>query len=382
MITFDARTQIIISDDPKEAVGSSLDIEGAKKVALFLDEAVRDSEPARELVKFLKSKFEVSYYGVRAIEPTTDIVNEYASRVKACIPDVIVGVGGGSVIDLCKAVSVVAVNEGTVEDYHGTGKKFLRGIKKIMVPTTAGTGSEVTQGAVLINKATKFKRAIGGKYVAVDYAVLSAPLTVSMPDSVTASTGMDALGHAIESYTAKCANEITRMYSSNAFRIIYRSLQAVLKGDPDIALRRDMLIGSCLAGCAIYNSNTGAAHSMAYPLGIYNEVPHGLAVAKLLPEVVRLNIEKGCYEYAGLYRLIEGARTGGDARSDSESFQAALGSYPPLKYLNKTFSDYGIGKDNYEFLAERGLDLKSALSNNPVPFTLDDAKAVLLKLIK
>lgn len=378
MIRFDARTQIIISEDLQNDLLQILTEEKAAHAHLFVDSNIASQDIIKDLTKFLKSKVSMNSCQIPSREPTTDMVNEYASLLmKDKKADMLIGIGGGSIIDLTKAVSVMAVNEGSVEEYHGTGRRFISGIKKIAVPTTSGTGSEVTAGAVLVNRKTKFKRALSGRYIAPDYAVLNPHLTLSMPDSVIAFTGLDALGHAVESYTAKCANIVTRMYSKQAFSLVYNSLPKVFTDRQNIGLRKNMLLGSCLAGYAIYNSNTGAAHAMAYPLGIYYDVPHGLAVAELLPKVVKKNVENGCYLYADLYELIDGMRSGNDDREEAELFSKLLNDYEPLKYINKNFADYGIDETNYEFLAERGLDLMSALSNNPVEFSLQDAKNIL-----
>lgn len=381
MIRFDAKTQIIISDDLNSDLVNIIDEENFRNIAVLIDSNVAENEIAKKSISYLKAKAKVSTYSVKSKEPTIDTINEYTVVIKKDKADVLIGIGGGSVIDLTKALSVMAVNEGKVEEYHGTGKAFSAGIKKIMVPTTAGTGSEVTPGAVLVNKTTNFKRAISGKYVAPDYAVLNPYLTLSMPDSIVASTGMDAIGHAVESYTAKNSNIITKMYSKQAFYLAYNNLAKIFKNKQNIELRKKMLLGSCLAGCAICNSNTGACHSMAYPLGIYNEIPHGSAVAQLLSKVIEVNIKKGCYLYADLYELVDGAEKEQDKKLKSELFLSLLTEYIPMKYIEKKFSDYGVNGINYEFLAERGLDLVSALSNNPVDFGLADAKKVLKELI-
>lgn len=381
MIKFNAKTEIIISEDLAKDVWGLIEEEGVRSAALIADENISSNGDFKSLINFLEKKIKLFPHIIESQEPTTDIVNKFTPHFRGKSIDMFIGIGGGSVIDLTKALSVMAVNEGKVEDYHGTGKPFKAGVKKIMIPTTSGTGSEVTPGAVLVNVNTKFKRAIGGKYVAPDYAVLNPHLTLSMPDNVLASTGMDALGHAIESYTAKCSNIITRMYSKEAFYLIYNNLPKALEDKKNIELRKNLLLGSSLAGYAIFNSNTGAAHSMAYPLGIYNQVPHGVAVARLLPKIVRKNVGMGCFLYADLYDLIEGAEKEKDKKAKSELFAGLLEEYKPIKFIGKKFSDYGINGSNLEFLAERGLDLKSALSNNPVEFKLDDAKEALKELI-
>ncbi len=381
MIRFDSKTQIVISDNLANDVWMLLQEERSKNVALVVDSNVAEQQDIKEITNFLENKINLLVYKIKSTEPTTDMVNEYTTNLRMKDIDIFIGIGGGSIIDLTKALSVMVVNEGKVEDYHGTGKTIASRIKKIMIPTTAGTGSEVTCGAVLVNTTTKFKRAINGGYVIPDYAVLNAKLTLTMPDSVIASTGIDALGHAIESYTAKCANDITRMYSKKAFALVYNNLSKIFEDKQNIVLRQNVLLGSCLAGYAIYNSDTGACHSMAYPLGIYNDIPHGVAVAYILPHVIRINVERGCSLYADLYDLMDGIEKVDNLEEKAKRFCVCLENYKTLSFIDKNFKDYGINESNYEFLAERGLDLTSALNNNPVEFGLEDAKRVLRELL-
>ena len=381
MIRFNSKTQIVISDNLANDVWMLLQEERSKNVALVVDSNVAEQQDIKEITNFLENKINLIVYKIKATEPTTDMVNEYTTNLRMKDSDIFIGIGGGSIIDLTKALSVMVVNEGKVEDYHGTGKTIASRIKKIMIPTTAGTGSEVTCGAVLVNTTTKFKRAINGGYVTPDYAVLNAKLTLTMPDSVIASTGIDALGHAIESYTAKCANDITRMYSKMAFALVYNNLSKIFEDKQNIVLRQNVLLGSCLAGYAIYNSDTGACHSMAYPLGIYNDIPHGVAVAYILPHVIRINVERGCSLYADLYDLMDDVEKMDNLEEKIKRFCACLENYKTLSFIDKNFKDYGINENNYEFLAERGLDLTSALNNNPVDFGLEDAKRVLRELL-
>ena len=383
MIRFDAKTQIIISEELSQDIVSIIHEEKAERIGIIIDENVANLKNVKKLVEELNSKAKLFLKVIKAFEPTTGMVNEISSWFRGKKIEFFIGIGGGSIIDLTKAVSVMVVNQGPVEDYHGTGKEIKGAVRKMMIPTTAGTGSEVTPGAVLVNKKTKFKRALSGRHISPDYAVLNAALTLSMPDNVTAATGMDALAHAIESYTARNSNCITRMYSKEAFSLVFNNLQNVLGDKNNIAIRKNILLGANLAGFAIYNSNTGACHSLAYPLGIYNKVPHGVAVALILPKVIEINVEKGCYIYSDLYDLIEDRDV--DVREPIEKahkFCQLLKEYTPLNYLKTELRDYGVDEANYEFLAERGLDLTSALSNNPVDFTLEDSKKVFKELIK
>lgn len=378
---FNSKAEIIVSDKFVDDVWPLVEELGSTKIAMVVDRNVADLPEVKALAEALKNKRNVVVYPVDAVEPTTALVNQHTEALRPEKADLLIGIGGGSLLDLTKALSVMVVNDGTVEDYHGTGKPFTAGVKKILIPTTAGTGAEVTPGAVLVNTSTNFKRAIGGPLVTADFAVLNPRLTLSMPHWVSAATGMDAMGHAVESYTAKCANTVTRMYSKQGFSLVYNGLRRLFDAPENLDVRSEILLGSALAGYAIYNSNTGAAHSISYALGIFKEVNHAVAIARLLPAVVKTNVEKGCTLYADLYDLIDGADTTLDRATKAQRFAAGLSDFAPLARVEKTFSDYGIDESNVDFLAERGLDLKPALDQNPVEFDLADSKAVMRSLI-
>lgn len=382
MFKFSAKTQVIETADSAGTVADICREEKAGRVGLVLDHFLH----THPLVVAIHSALEaqgvvVVFRTIKAVEPTTDMVDALTGDLRGERLDLLVGIGGGSIIDLTKAVSVMVLHEGSVTDYHGTGRPTIRGLKKIMIPTTGGTGSEVTPGAVLVNPKTSFKRALGGPWVCPDYAVLDARFSLTMPEAVAVSTGMDALAHAAESYVTRCANEVTRMYSRQAFALVANHLPQVVAHPVDLAARRQVLLGSCLAGFAIFNSNTGACHAMAYPMGIYHHIPHGVAVALLLPKVVEINVEKGCELYADLLPEITGANLSGDRATDAREFSRWLKAFPLLSRIDQKLTRYGVGEDQLDFLAERGLDLASALGNNPVEFTKSDALRVLKQLI-
>jgi alcohol dehydrogenase class IV len=382
LIRFSAKTEVLISDDLQGDVLALLAEEKIRNVGLLIDNNVVHITTIQKLIDELESVTKIYPRFFNSFEPTTSLVDEVTAHYRPNNIDFFIGIGGGSIIDLTKAVSAMVVNPGSVEDYHGTGKPVIRAVRKMMIPTTAGTGSEVTSGAVLVNERTAFKRGLSSACIAPEFALLCASLTTTMPDHITASTGMDALGHAIESYTAKNSNAITRMYSREAFKLVFNNLHKVFNDRSNLSLRSNILLGANLAGFAIYNSNTGAGHSLAYPTGIYHKVPHGLAVALVLPQVIRINFEKGCNLYADLYDCIEESdKNIHDPTQKSRLFCERLQNHTAMNYLGKEFGDFGINKTNYEFLAERGLDLTSALSNNPVDFNIVDAKRVLNNLV-
>jgi alcohol dehydrogenase len=380
--SFRAPTQIMMSDDCARTLSDVLESERPPHVAIVVDRNVM-AVPAVDasLAACRKIADRVTVLPVDSREPDTDFVDEQAAPLRNDRPDLLVGIGGGSVLDLAKALGVLAWNTGTAADYQGRNLVPRPGCTIVMMPTTAGTGSEVTPGAVVVNPATKRKGAISSPYMVPRYAILDPALSASMPPGVAASTGMDALAHAVESFAARCATPMTRMYSREAFRLISRSLPALLRDAGSGAHRADQQLGATLAGIAICNSDTGACHAMAYPLGIYAAVPHGTAVGLLLPEVMARNIAKGARAYAALADLLPTAAPGDSDEIKSRKLHAFVSQVVPAGMFGRSLADFGVRRSDVPFLAERGLDLKTALASNPVDFAADDARWVLERLV-
>ncbi|MFM8252537.1 MAG: iron-containing alcohol dehydrogenase [Planctomycetota bacterium] len=226
--------------------------------------------------------------GVRE-NPTTDTVDAGLAVAREFAPDLIVGLGGGSSLDCAKGINFLLTNGGRMQDYWGVGKAKLPMLPSIGVPTTAGTGSEAQSFALISDANTHVKMACGDKKVAFKVALLDPELTVTMPRSVTALTGLDAIVHAVESFVTTKRTPLSAVYSREAWRWLVASFLRVLESPTDLEARGGMLMGACLAGMAIENSMLGAAHALANPLTAEYEVAHGQAVSLMLPHVVRYN---------------------------------------------------------------------------------------------
>lgn len=202
--------------------------------------------------------------------------------------DVIIALGGGSAIDTAKAIGVMMGNEGTIADYELTPPPFA-GVPVIVVPTTAGTGSEATTGAVITNTEKMVKMCIASKHMIPKVAILDPDLTISLPQKVTCATGMDALTHCIETYIATVATPMSKPLSLEGIKLLAENFRRVIDNPADLEARENMLKGSFYGGWAIANSATALVHAMSRPLGVYFHVSHGLANAILLPRVMEFN---------------------------------------------------------------------------------------------
>lgn len=243
------------------------------------------------------------YDGVQP-NPTKKNVYEAVDMLKEYQCDVIIGLGGGSPNDCSKAVSILAVNGGKVEDYEGLNRSGKQGVPLITVNTTAGTASEISR-AYLITDEEKHEKIICKDIHALPFASINDPeLMVSLPSHVTAATGMDALTHAVESYVCNNSYGLTRELAVSAIRLIFLNLREVIADPGNLGLRRQMIYAQSLAGMAFCNSGVGLAHAIAHALGASYGMPHGLCTAMVLPGVIRINREISEALYADLGRIL------------------------------------------------------------------------------
>lgn len=380
-IYFRAATPVVITESLAESVVNHLETIAGKRVLIIVDRNVAKHPNVSDLNEQLAKKWEVLMYPVDACEPDTDTVDFHVDQLVQNKPDIIIGVGGGSCLDLAKAVSVLLCNPGPAANYQGWGLIKRPGIYKIMIPTTAGTGSEVTPGAVVINHATKRKGAIGSPFIFPDCSFLDASLTLTLPLGLTVTSGMDALSHAVESYSGKKENPIAKACARESFRLLANALPKVFSDPGNMHLRRNILVGSTLAGYAIYNLDTGAAHSLSYALGTELGVPHSLAIAMLLPKVMQHNFMKGIIiPYSELYDCAFHDSNNCTDADKAVKLVDFISSLPPAGSLPLNLSQFHKQDITLVYLAEKCLMLKTALANNPVDFGNDDAMRILHSL--
>jgi alcohol dehydrogenase len=231
--------------------------------------------------------------------------------------DSIVALGGGSSLDLAKAVNIICHNPGWVERYQGYAKGAGRLVPMIALPTTAGTGSEAQTYAIISHPKTHLKMAIGDPQAAFRLVILDPDLTLSQPPEITATAGYDALSHAVEAFVTTRRNAVSVCFAREAWRLLSASFERVLQAPHDLDARGDMLLGAHFAGAAIENSMLGATHACANPLTARCSIPHGAAIAVMLPHVVRWNRAAAGESYRELFngdlsvRLAELARSAG-----------------------------------------------------------------------
>ena len=237
-------------------------------------------------------------------EPRIELADEGAKIALKKKCDGVIAIGGGSAMDLGKAIAVLAANKGKAEDYLGLNRVPGPGLPKIMIPTTAGTGSEVTFTAVFIRKKLKKKEGMNSPYLYPELALLDPELTLTLPPQPTAATGIDALCHAIESYTSVNASPMSEMMSLEAIRLISDNLRTAVHDGANIEAREAMLLGSLYAGLGLANAGVTAVHSLSYPLGGKYGISHGLANTIMLPPVMNFNLPGNLEKFVDIAELM------------------------------------------------------------------------------
>jgi len=282
--------------------------------------------------------------------PTNDVVEEAAKLAKESGIKGFVAVGGGSSIDLAKAVNVLMTNPGRIGEYGGIGNVKNPCLPLIAIPTTAGTSSEITNVSALIDTEKVIKYVvIDDKIVATD-VIADPELTRTVPESVTAATGMDAITHAVESYISNMATPLTEYNALKGLKLLYDNLPRVCRDGNDMDGRENMMLGCIITGFSFSNANLGLVHGIAHTLSAHFGLPHGMANAAVLPYVMEYNAESCPEKMVELAKAIN-LQVSGDIEKDKFLLAEALKGL--LKELGiKTLAEQGISKDDFDMLAD------------------------------
>lgn len=314
-------------------------------------------------------------------EPSPESVDAAAEFARTSRVDAVIGIGGGSVLDTAKAAAALAVNAGSVAEYLegvGAGKKLTQQpLYFIAVPTTSGTGTEVTKNAVIASREKGFKVSMRDDAMIANVAVLDPDLTQGMPKSVLAASGMDAVCQLIEAYTTKNANSLTDALALPHIVLAMDALEKVFDAD-DAQARATLAICAMVSGLCLANAGLGIAHGLAAGLGAHTAISHGVACGVLLPEAMRFNIGKGITKYAKIGEALENRKLG-DAEKACEAAVTRVEQLSRKLGLPKDLKNYGVKKKDIEKIAKASMG--SSMKKNPSEVTLTDAIEVLDHLV-
>jgi alcohol dehydrogenase class IV len=350
---------------------------GAKKVLIVTDPGVYSSgltQPVREQLS--GARVSVDTFSEAEPEPSLSGLNNAARELNKGNYDVIVGVGGGSSLDTAKGLSVLLAHGGVGQDYIGTDKLPGPGIPVITIPTTAGTGSEVTNIAIFSDPEKELKLGMVSTYLLAKLALVDPTLTYGCPPGVTATSGIDALVHAIECYTGNKANNFTDAIAIRAMQLVSDNLRKAVSDGSNKDARNAMAEGALLAGVAFGNSGVAAVHALAYPLGARFHVSHGVANGLLLPYVMECNLSAAPSRYAHVAEIL------GRPVKGVAPLEAAAEGVKAVKALVRDIGiphrlrDLNVPGEALEGMAVATMDVTRLLANNPKALTLDDVRGI------
>ncbi len=286
---------------------------GAKTALLITDKFLLDSGTVQPVLDSLREAgIRVEIYAGVDKEPTLAHVDESLALLRASGCETVIGCGGGSPIDVAKAVSAMSTNPGTIQDYMGLDRIPHRGVPIIAVPTTAGTGSEATPTTIITDTKNDVKMLIISPWLIPTVAVVDPALTMKMPKGITAATGVDALTHAIEAYVSRKAQPMSDMVALEAMTLIFNNLPTAWERPDNAEARARTLLGSLLAGIAFANASVALVHGMSRPVGALFHVPHGVSNAALLGVVMDFSLSGNYARYADVARALGVEEAGSD----------------------------------------------------------------------
>jgi len=347
-----------------------------RRVLLVTDQGFLRTRLAEAPLESLKAAmFHVKQFADVLADPPEHIIQEALAAAREHQTELVIGLGGGSSMDVAKLVAVLTASSQSLAEIYGIGNVRGTRLPLIQIPTTAGTGSEVTNISIVTTGATS-KMGIVAPQLYADMAILDAELTIGLPPAVTAATGIDAMVHAIEAYTSKHKkNPLSDSLARQALSLLSRHLIRACENGHDLAARQAMLLGAMLAGQAFANAPVAAVHALAYPIGGIFHVPHGLSNSLVLPHVLRFNAEACAEQYAELATIVV-PHAEGSAEARAEALAVAMQQFATITGLPRTLRQVGIAETDLNLLADDAMKQTRLLGNNPRPVTREDTYAL------
>lgn len=346
------------------------------KVLLVSDPGVQKAGVTQKLIDIFE-KNNIPYTIFNEIEPDPNIEGvmdgRNIAREEGC--DCVVGLGGGSSLDTAKAIGLMLGNDGHIRDYVGINKVPNKGAPVIAIPTTAGTGSELTIWSVMSDKTAKKKLSVGSPYNCPDLALCDPELTLTLPSNLTASTGMDALTHALESYVNTATQPISEGLSLQSMKLIAANLRPAVAHGDNLEARYNMLLASLIAAMAFNPTRLGLSHALAIPLGAHFSIPHGTVNAILLPEVMKFNLIGNLAKFKEIAALFDIPVQHLSLREAAEQSVVAVRQLKEDVGIIAKLSDYGVGEADLDYIVLEAME-SGNVPVNPRQPTLEDFKQI------
>lgn len=374
--------KIIFGSGGLSQVGAEAKRLGNKALVVLGRSAMRKSGALDRLTYLLReNNLEYIIYENIPSDPTVETVDKGANLAKKGKCNLIIALGGGSVLDTGKAISAMVTNEGSVADYQeieGKGRKFqYKTIPFIAIPTTSGTGSEATSNAVITNTELSLKKSIRDPWLIPEVALVDPELTLFLPPHITAICGGDALTQCIESYLGKKSQEISDALALHAIGLIGKSLVKAVKKGKNLKARKDMAMAALLSGLCLSNSGLGAVHALSHPLGVYYKIPHGLSCTVLLPYVMEFNLSVVTKK---MTKIAQSLGENISLLSEKEASQRAVDKIKEIFSqvgIKSNLSEWGIKEEDFSKIVKGSKG--GSLNNNPRETSDEDLFELLYK---
>ena len=347
-----------------------------KLVCIVIDHALISLPIIKKFLKTLQCDIKIIECDIS--EPTYEKLEEKRINLNKDNMDVFIGIGGGSALDMAKGLAVLYSNKGPAISYRGFDRYKEPILPVIAIPTTAGTGSEITPNASFIDTIEKRKMGINGEAIRPKYAILDPELTLSCPKGPTISAGVDSMVHATEAFVAKKSNPMAKMFAKEGFKLVFDNLPILIDDLDNIELREKVMYGAFLSAVALMNSGTGPAAAMSYPLGVHFGVPHGIGGGLFLPYVIEHNINQGYLDYYKLNSIEDSSLSKKELASN---FLSDFKETWKKLEVPKELTQFGLDKTQVISFVSEVMDLKGALDQNPFPFYEMEIQNILEKLI-
>lgn len=364
--------RVVFGEMVEEKIGAEAKGLGAKKALIVTDETIVKTGLLDKVETPLKEVLEVDVFDRVESEPTLKAAEAVAMAARAAKYDLVVGVGGGSVLDMAKVASAAVANPGqAVSDFLGANKITNPSVPKVLIPTTAGTGAEATPYALIIVE--EKKKAIASSYNLADIVLISPLFTASMPPEMTASTGMDALSHAVEAALSLGANPLTDSFALEAMRKISDNLEEAFAHGDNLDARLKMSIAAMLAGMAFGNAGVIAGHAAAHNIGARYKIPHAKASALALPYVMAYNAPAADEKLARIARELGEDISGLSAEEAASKAVARVKKMLEALKLPTRLADLDVPEEDLPDLADAIMKEKGYLARNPRKMEHEDA---------
>jgi len=380
LITIEGVKRTILGPGAVSQIGQECKVLKAFRALVVMDHKLSKTDLWPGVLEHLKkSRVKGFLYPEITPEPDPALADKGAELARKEKVGCVIAVGGGSTMDVAKAIGVLAKNEGRAIDFIGLGLVKKPGLPTIMVPTTAGTGSEVTFTSVFTMRETRTKGGINSPFLYPHTAILDPELTLDLSREVTAYTGMDALTHAIESYTSLQAHFMSEPISLRAIELISENLRGAVFNGRAYPYRENMMKGSYLAGLGLAMSGVGAVHALAYPLGAIFDIPHGKANALMLPYVLEYNYPGNIDKFCEIALAMDEEGNGFSGRVMAARAVKAVVDLSGDIGIPQTLKELSIPEEVIPEMAEAAMKVERPILNNPRPMTVKTAEDIYRK---